>query len=179
LQSFLAEDELAMTITIYPRLGCPPFTYPEAFPSLQDSYSKSLFWPNDATYTGNPRFKTFTRNCRMRRGSKQCINIPVYKDIHTPEGKLDDFDALEDDGGATVQLSRKSLVVPVFTAVGNGNSSALPRPIAGTRASSSSKMSLITNAMRGSSTLAGGMRFSCKSNSTFPRLSVMRKTLVR
>ncbi len=51
-----------------------------------------------------------------------------------------------------VQLSRKSLVVPVLAAAGKGSASGLSRPIAAIRAASSSKISLMRKATRGSST---------------------------
>ena len=45
-----------------------------------------------------PRFRTLTRNIRMRRGEKVCINVPVYKDKNTPDGYLEDLAQFGDDG---------------------------------------------------------------------------------
>ena len=56
----------------------------------------------------------------------------------------------------SVQLSRQSVVVPVFAAAGRPISSMLPGPNAGARAALSLRMSLIRNATRGSRTVARG-----------------------
>lgn len=45
-------------------------------PAPSSSASKSLFFPDEAIYPGHPRFKTLTRNIRLRRGEKVAINIP-------------------------------------------------------------------------------------------------------
>jgi len=101
LEALLAEDELAVSMTVFPRLGCPSFTFPSATPDPVNSFTKSLFWPNEATFQGHPRFKTLTRNIRMRRGEKVAMNPPVFRDANTPEGLLDDFNALNDADGAS------------------------------------------------------------------------------
>ena len=49
------------------RLG---FTYPEAYPDPETSFTRSLFWPSEGTFHGHPRFKTLTKNIRERRGEK-------------------------------------------------------------------------------------------------------------
>ena len=51
------------------------FTYPEALPDPESSFTRSLFWPNEATFHGHPRFRTLTGNIRQRRGEKVIINI--------------------------------------------------------------------------------------------------------
>lgn len=58
------------------RLGCGVFTKPETFPNVKDGASRSLFIPDEVIYPGHPRFKTLTRNIRMRRGEKVAINVP-------------------------------------------------------------------------------------------------------
>lgn len=81
----LSENETVMSFTSFPRLGCPNFSDPsfEVTPNDSNSAAQSLFFPDDAIFAGHPRFKTLTRNIRMRRGEKVCINVPVYKDINT------------------------------------------------------------------------------------------------
>lgn len=81
----LGENETVMSITSFPRLGCPQFSDPayETTPNDPSSAAQSLFFPDDAIFEGHPRFKNLTRNIRMRRGEKVCINVPVYKDINT------------------------------------------------------------------------------------------------
>lgn len=58
------------------RLGAPDFTDPPAVPNPQSGASRSLFFPDEAIFSGHPRFKTLTRNIRNRRGEKVAINLP-------------------------------------------------------------------------------------------------------
>lgn len=91
----LAPGEHVMSITNFPRLGCPDFTFPPAKPTPEDETcaARSLYFPDDAIYPGHPRFKTLTRNIRQRRGEKVSINLPIFKDKNTVipvEGSLPD-----------------------------------------------------------------------------------------
>ena len=79
----LGVNERLVTCTGFPRLGCNPFTSPDRRPRPQQSFTRSLFWPDEATYLGHPRFKTLTRNIRERRGEKVAINVPIFKDSNT------------------------------------------------------------------------------------------------
>lgn len=91
----LSPGEHVMSITNFPRLGCPDFTFPTAKPTPEDETcaARSLYFPDDAIYPGHPRFKTLTRNIRQRRGEKVSINLPIFKDKNTVipvEGSLPD-----------------------------------------------------------------------------------------
>ncbi|XP_030382175.1 glutamate--cysteine ligase [Scaptodrosophila lebanonensis] len=81
----LASDECVMSITNFPRLGAPNFTYPLCQPHPEDptSAARSLYFPDEAIFPGHPRFKTLTRNIRMRRGEKVSIKLKVFKDVNT------------------------------------------------------------------------------------------------
>lgn len=81
----LDKDECVMSITNFPRLGCKEFTHPIYNPNPEDAESsaKSLYFPDEAIFPGHPRFKTLTRNIRMRRGEKVAIKLKVFKDEHT------------------------------------------------------------------------------------------------
>ena len=68
--NLLRQDEKLFSMSIFPMLGCPDFTVPAAKPDPVQSFTKSLFWPNEGTFPGHPRFKTLTRNIRERRGEK-------------------------------------------------------------------------------------------------------------
>lgn len=83
--SLLPPNEFAMSITNFPRLGCPKFTFPEyeTTPDDENSSARSLFFPDEAIYPGHPRFKTLTRNIRMRRGEKVAIKLKVFMDEKT------------------------------------------------------------------------------------------------
>ncbi|PSN53525.1 Glutamate--cysteine ligase [Blattella germanica] len=94
----LEPGEAVLSLTSFPRLGCPDFTDPKTVPSPEDGASRSLFFPDDAIFPGHPRFKTLTRNIRQRRGSKVAINLPIFKDKKTPSPFVEDLKALGDDG---------------------------------------------------------------------------------
>lgn len=81
----LSDGESVMSITSFPRLGCPQFSFPSynVQPENPDSAAQSLFFPDEAIFSGHPRFKNLTRNIRLRRGEKVCINVPVFKDENT------------------------------------------------------------------------------------------------
>ncbi|XP_059614082.1 glutamate--cysteine ligase [Phlebotomus argentipes] len=85
LSNLLPPGETVLSITNFPRLGCDVFTYPEAVPTPDDENcaARSLYFPDEGTYAGHPRFKTLTRNIRMRRGEKVAIKLKVFKDENT------------------------------------------------------------------------------------------------
>ncbi|XP_063373572.1 glutamate--cysteine ligase [Cydia amplana] len=79
----LKDGEVIMSITNFPRLGCPNFTSPPIPPNPNGEVTKSLFFPDEAIFPGHPRFKTLTANIRQRRGEKVAINIPIFRDANT------------------------------------------------------------------------------------------------
>lgn len=81
----LDSNETVMSITSFPRLGCPNFTHPSSQPKPDTSASGSLFFPDEAIYNGHPRFKTLVKNIRSRRRRKVIINLPIYRDTLTPD----------------------------------------------------------------------------------------------
>ncbi|XP_055025770.1 glutamate--cysteine ligase catalytic subunit isoform X2 [Misgurnus anguillicaudatus] len=96
--SVLKKSQTLLTVTSFPRLGCPGFTLPEHKPTpTEKGVSKSLFFPDEAI-NSHPRFSTLTRNIRHRRGEKVVINVPVFKDKNTPSPFVEVFP--EDDGEA-------------------------------------------------------------------------------
>jgi len=87
----LDHDETVMSVTSFPRLGCPNFTYPLTQLRPETSASGSLFFPDEAIYNGHPRFKTLVRNIRSRRRRKVIINLPIYHDLLTPRPFVEQF----------------------------------------------------------------------------------------
>ncbi|XP_050309513.1 glutamate--cysteine ligase catalytic subunit [Anthonomus grandis grandis] len=79
----LKPDESIMSITNFPRLGCPNFTDPPTKPSPEGDGSKSLFFPDEAVFSGHPRFMNLVRNIRKRRGEQVAINLPIFRDKNT------------------------------------------------------------------------------------------------
>lgn len=76
-----------LTLTVFPRMGCPEFlNIPNAW-DHKNTASRSLFLP-DEVINRHARFPNLTSSIRTRRGEKVCINIPILKDRNTPE--LDD-----------------------------------------------------------------------------------------
>ncbi|RWS09698.1 glutamate--cysteine ligase catalytic subunit-like protein [Dinothrombium tinctorium] len=85
VEQLLAKDEALLCLTSFPRLGCPGFCHPPAEPDPIHSATGSLFYPDDAIFGGHPRFKTLAQNIRTRRKRKVIINIPIFRDINTPD----------------------------------------------------------------------------------------------
>lgn len=85
VSELLHEDEAVMSLTNFPRLGAPDFTWPiyKPQPDNEDSAARSLYFPDEAIFPGHPRFKTLTRNIRQRRGEKVNIRLNVFKDENT------------------------------------------------------------------------------------------------
>jgi len=84
----LQPHERLMSLTCFPRLGCPRFLEPHYEPRGEASHS--LFIPDEAINT-HPRFRTLTANIRKRRGSKVAINVPIFKDTKTPSPFVETF----------------------------------------------------------------------------------------
>ena len=74
-----------LTMTSFPRLGAPGkfLNIPDQW-GHKNSASRSLFLP-DEVINRHVRFPTLTANIRKRRGEKVCINLPMCKDVNTPE----------------------------------------------------------------------------------------------
>ncbi|KAJ0181262.1 hypothetical protein K1T71_003347 [Dendrolimus kikuchii] len=83
--ALLKDGEVIMSITNFPRLGCPNFTSPPypPTPHSKDGVTKSNFFPDEGIFPGHPRFKTLTANIRQRRGEKVAINLPIFRDVNT------------------------------------------------------------------------------------------------
>lgn len=81
----LHDDEVVMSLTNFPRLGAPEFTWPiyKPQPDNEGGAARSLYFPDEAIFPGHPRFKTLTRNIRQRRGEKVDIRLTVFKDENT------------------------------------------------------------------------------------------------
>jgi glutamate--cysteine ligase catalytic subunit len=79
LQARLGPRETYMTLTNFPRLGCPGFTTPLLVADGASPVTKSLFFP-DMAINPHPRFATLTANIRERRGAKVAINLPVLQE---------------------------------------------------------------------------------------------------
>ena len=71
VEAKLKSDEILVSMSVFPRLGCGEKTfYPPVKADPVHSFTRSLFWPNEGTFQGHPRFRTLTRNIRERRGEK-------------------------------------------------------------------------------------------------------------
>ncbi|XP_063713193.1 glutamate--cysteine ligase catalytic subunit-like [Symsagittifera roscoffensis] len=86
LNSILKPNQFYLWYPTFPLLGCPDSTIPhtEASPESNSESSMSVFISDQVIYSSHPRFRTLSKNIRKRRGSKVAINIPVFKDKHTP-----------------------------------------------------------------------------------------------
>ncbi|XP_045621617.1 glutamate--cysteine ligase catalytic subunit isoform X2 [Procambarus clarkii] len=100
VQSLLQPDEVVLSLTNFPRMGCEDFTYPPSCPDPNSGVSRSLFFPEAAITQSHPRFKTLTRNIRERRREKVAINVPIYVDLKTPRPFVEDLSQYGDDGSS-------------------------------------------------------------------------------
>lgn len=91
VSALLGPDEEIMCITVFPRLGCDAFTHPSYKPSLDSVVMPSLFVPEQMIYQSHPRFGTLARNIRMRRGKRVVINVPIFRDVNTPQPFVEDL----------------------------------------------------------------------------------------
>ena len=80
---------------IHGRLGCPDFCVPPVTPNPTTGISGSIFFPDEAIFSGHPRFKTLVQNIRSRRGRKVIINTPIFKDTNTKDPFLEVFEDSE------------------------------------------------------------------------------------
>ncbi|WFD26068.1 glutamate--cysteine ligase [Malassezia nana] len=79
----LRPHEVPMTIGSFPRLGVTDTAFTDPPHTAHGAASHSLFLPDEIINT-HVRFPTLTANIRKRRGSKVRINVPVFRDTHTP-----------------------------------------------------------------------------------------------
>ncbi|KAI6242247.1 Glutamate--cysteine ligase [Aphelenchoides fujianensis] len=90
--NLLRSDESLLSVS-FPSLGARDFTAPEAkcTPDDPDGAGRSIFFPDDAIYSGHPRFRNLVRNIRGRRGRKVIINVPIFRDANTPQPFVEEF----------------------------------------------------------------------------------------
>lgn len=86
VREHLAKDEFIMTLTSFPRLGTPEFTWPIVAGSQinhKTNVGRSILFPDEAISQIYPRFMSFTHNVRQRRGENVKIALTVFKDENT------------------------------------------------------------------------------------------------
>lgn len=81
----LAEDECLVTLTSFPRLGTPNFSWPmvEPQPNRVDSLTHSIYYPDEAIHIHLTGYKVWIRNLRDRRGENVKITPSIFKDEKT------------------------------------------------------------------------------------------------
>jgi len=84
----LRPNEVPMTIGSFPRLGVTDTAFTDPPHEAHGTASHSLFLPDEIINT-HVRFPTLTANIRQRRGSKVRINVPIFRDSHTPRPFVD------------------------------------------------------------------------------------------
>lgn len=69
-------------VTCFPLMGTSDFIHnPQPF---EAPHSESIYVP-DYIINPHPRFAALTRNIRSRRGKKVDIQVPLFRDVNTPE----------------------------------------------------------------------------------------------
>lgn len=92
VEAKLSADELLVSYSTFPRLGCYRFTVPEYEindPEVDNPKTYSEYFPEGAI-NSHPRFSTLARNIRQRRGKKVIINVPAFIDTNTQRPFRDD-----------------------------------------------------------------------------------------
>jgi glutamate--cysteine ligase catalytic subunit len=91
MSKFVSGDELAMSLCCFPQLGCARFTYPSYEPKPEQSFTESLFYPQEVIYP-NKFFETATRNINLRRGARRPqAYVPIFVDERTPRPFVEDL----------------------------------------------------------------------------------------
>lgn len=85
IAELLAEDECMVTLTNFPRLGTPNFTWPihKPQPDDADGFGQSIYFPDEAIHPYYTAYKVWIRNIRERRGEKVNIRSTIFKDVNT------------------------------------------------------------------------------------------------
>jgi len=91
VSELLGEDEYLLSLTSFPFLGKPNFTYPSYTPNPNEGITHSLFYVDEALYLDHPRFAALSRNIRNRRNAKVAINVPIFRDVNTPQPFIEDL----------------------------------------------------------------------------------------
>ncbi|CAF1306237.1 unnamed protein product [Rotaria sordida] len=99
-QELLGKDEYVLSTSNFLRNGCPDFTWPVHKPTPSTSASASLFFPDEVIFPDHPRFKTLTRNIRMRRKSKVAFHVPLFIDKNTPRPFIENLSIYGHDNNA-------------------------------------------------------------------------------
>ncbi|CAG8655121.1 10469_t:CDS:10, partial [Ambispora leptoticha] len=86
-KNYMKPNEVAVTVTSFPRLGAPGVFTEPYYPPTGDA-SRSLFLP-DEIINPHARFPTLAANIRKRRRSKVAINLPIFHDKKTPKPFID------------------------------------------------------------------------------------------
>lgn len=89
--SLLDENELIVFCTHFPRLGCEDFTWPKSEINLETSLTQSIFMPESTFYPLSPVYFVDTVTVNERIGRKVRVNIPIFKDKHTPDPFIEKY----------------------------------------------------------------------------------------
>lgn len=107
VQKLLGPNEHVITMTAFPHLGRPNYTYPSYKPRPSTSSSGSLFAVDEAQ-TQHARFESFVKNTRERRGRKIIVNVPVFVDKNTPRPFIEDLSQYGDDECDVMRESKQA-----------------------------------------------------------------------
>lgn len=97
VQDMLNDDEYVLSLTSFPFLGRPNYTFPSYKPDPHNGITRSLFYVDEAIHLSHPRFSTLSKHIRERRGRKVAINVPIYIDTETPRPFIEDLNQYDDD----------------------------------------------------------------------------------
>jgi glutamate--cysteine ligase catalytic subunit len=84
------DRRVVVTLVAFPLMGRENFVDSKTPLKTQGEFSASIFVPEECTNQTHPRFGNLTRNIRLRRGRKVCIQIPMYIDEFTLQRSVDE-----------------------------------------------------------------------------------------
>ena len=114
VQELLGEDENILSLTNFPLLGAPNFTFPQHETTPGQGVTTSLFFPDQAIYPGHPRFATLSRNIRERRKAKVAINVPIFIDEQTPRPFKEDLNKYGDEPSQDSESKKAAQVDHIY-----------------------------------------------------------------
>ncbi|CAI9741799.1 glutamate--cysteine ligase catalytic subunit-like [Octopus vulgaris] len=84
IKQLLGPDQSLVTLTAFPRLGCPNFTFPsyEANKHVTEIH-QSVFIADAALCFQHPVYRDRIKNMVYRRKERTATNVPLYKDKNT------------------------------------------------------------------------------------------------
>lgn len=84
-----SDRRVIVTLVTFPLMGVGDFVDAPTQPPTRGEFADSIFVPDAVINQTHPRFGNLTRNIRLRRGRKVCIQVPMFIDEFTMRDTVD------------------------------------------------------------------------------------------